>query len=653
MNRWKQFALCLSPLGAVCVNLLLAFGVYLVARVAFFLENYSLFAEHFTLAQLPMLLRGGLRFDCSAIAYTHALYLLLVLFPLFYKETRIYHRVCQWFFVVVNTLGLLINLADAVYFPYTHHRTTTAVFEEFANERHLGGIVWHEVLRHWYFVLLVVLVAYALWRLYRTPRVHVGQLRGVRMRLGYTAVMLVSLLGLSVLTVGGMRGGFTVDRPITLSNAQQYVEDPLQCAVVLNTPFALLRSIGKNVFTVPDYFPPDGLEGRFSPVHGPVQVDTSARPNVVLLIVESFGREYIGAFNPWLDSGRYAGFTPCVDSLIAQSLVFRHSFCNGLKSIDAMPSILAGIPMFKRSFILTPAAMNDYSGVGEMFGRKGYETAFFHGAERKSMGFLAFSKKIGYRRYYSLEDFVSDGRFGGRDDFDGTWGIWDEPFLQYFCAKMGELREPFLTTVFTLSSHHPFRVPARYRDTFPEGELEIHKCIRYTDMALGRFFAAARKQPWFANTIFFIFSDHTNMSNHAEYRSNIGMFSSPFIIYDPSGGIAPGVSSAVAQQIDLLPTLAGLLGYDRPYLSFGCDLLHTPSEQTYAVNYANGVYQYVRDGYVLQFDGQRSVGLYALEDRAMRHNLLGEVALQATLEAELKAIIQQYMYRMVNDKLRP
>ena len=143
------------------------------------------------------------------------------------------------------------------------------------------------------------------------------------------------------------------------------------------------------------------------------------------------------------------------------------------------------------------------------------------------------------------------------------------------------------------------------------------------------------------------------MSNHPEYKSNIGMFSSPFIIYDPTGAIAPGVSGAVAQQIDLLPTLVGLLGYDRPYLSFGCDLLHTPSEKTYAVNYANGVYQYVRDGYVLQFDGQRSVGLYALEDRAMLHNLLGELPQQPVLEDELKAIIQQYMYRMVNNKLRP
>ena len=297
--------------------------------------------------------------------------------------------------------------------------------------------------------------------------------------------------------------------------------------------------------------------------------------------------------------------------------------------------------------------MNSYTSIAGILGKEGYETAFFHGANRGSMGFLAFANKTGFKEYYGRQDYDADSRFGGDKDFDGNWGIWDEPFLQYWCAKIGELRQPFMTALFTVSSHHPFEVPEQYRNVFKEGKVPIHKCIRYTDMAIGKFFENASRQPWFKNTIFVMTSDHTNQSCHAEYETDLGLFASPIIIYDPSGEVQPGMQDAIAQQIDIMPTVLGILGYDKPYLSFGCDLMSTPAEETYAVNYLNGTYQYVKYGYVLQFDGQKTKALYALTDRLMKHNLVGKVPRQQQMEREIKAIIQQYMQRMVNDKLMP
>ena len=195
-----------------------------------------------------------------------------------------------------------------------------------------------------------------------------------------------------------------------------------------------------------------------------------------------------------------------------------------------------------------------------------------------------------------------------------------------------------MTTVFTVSSHTPYVIPEKYKDVYPEEGLIMHKCIRYTDMAIGKFFESARKQPWFKNTIFVLTSDHTNLSDHAQYQTDIGGFCSPIIIYDPSGEIEPGMRDGIAQQIDILPTVLSILDYSKPFLSFGCDLMTTPMEETYAVNYLNGVYQYVK---------------YALDDLLMKHNLKGKVKQQAQMEREVKAIIQQYMYRMVNDKLMP
>ncbi|WP_314312336.1 sulfatase-like hydrolase/transferase [Hoylesella saccharolytica] len=644
-----------APFVALLVNLLLAFGLYIVARIEFLFENYNYFCAVLSPTRLYQLFYGGYIFDRSAITYTNALYIVMMLFPLWLKETPLYHKICKWVFVVVNSATLIINLCDSVYFPYTLRRTTTSVFSEFKNENNLGDVFWGELLEHWYLVLLAAGLIFLMWKLYVTPKVQASKYVSVKQRVAYSGLQLLLLAAITPLGVGACRGGLGSGiRPITISNANEYVNRPTECALVLNTPFALIRTIGKSVFTVPEYFKSqEELESVFTPIHKPTPSFAFENKNVVVLIVESFGREYIGALNKELEGGNYKGYTPYVDKLIEQSATYKYSYCNGRKSIDGMPSVLCGIPMFIEPFVLSPQSMNTYTGLAGILGKEGYNTAFFHGANRGSMGFLAFAKKTGFKEYYGREDYAADPRFGGDGDFDGHWGIWDEPFLQYYCTKMNEMKQPFMTTVFTVSSHTPYVIPEKYKDVYPEEGLIMHKCIRYTDMAIGKFFESARKQPWFKNTIFVLTSDHTNLSDHAQYQTDIGGFCSPIVIYDPSGKIEPGMRDGIAQQIDILPTVLSILGYGKPFLSFGCDLMSTPMEETYAVNYLNGIYQYVKYGHVLQFDGKQTKAVYALDDLLMKHNLKGKVKQQAQMEREVKAIIQQYMYRMVNDKLMP
>jgi len=640
----------------VVCNLLLACVVYQIARVAYLLDNWGYFEPGLSWEMW----KGGLVFDTSAILITNSAYIVFTLLPLHWKERWTWWwKLCKWLFVTVNIVALSLCLADAAYFPFTMRRTTTTVFNEFQNEGNLWGIIAIETLRHWYFVVLAILVACGLWKLYREPGVS-GRRALPKVKTSwwkYDLEMLVSLAIIVPLAVAGIRGGFTTAvRPITISNASQYVDRPIDAALVLNTPFAIYRTIGKDVFSVPRYFE---SEEEMAAVYTPEHVvaaasDTlSAKKNVVVLIVESFGREYIGALNRDLENGHYRGYTPCIDSIIGLSTTFQWSFCNGRKSIDGMPSILSAIPMFVEPFFLTPASMNEVSGIAGLLGKEGYETAFFHGAQRGSMGFMAFARKTGFQQYYGREDYEDDPRFGGHADFDGMWAIWDEPFLQYFCTKMSEMKQPFMTAVFTASSHHPYKVPEEYAERYPEEGIIIHKCIRYTDMALGRFFQEASRQPWFRNTIFVLTSDHTNLSDHNYYQTDLGGFCSPIIIYEPAdttrqrGEIQP----KIAQQTDILPTVMGLTGCREPYVAFGVDLLNTAPEDTWAVNYLNGTYQYAKHGHVLQFDGEHTRAVYALNDSLMQTNLLGRVPQQQQMERELKAIIQQYMTRMVNDKL--
>ena len=646
----------LSPVVALLCNLAIAYVLYFLARLVYLLVNYSYFEQGLSFSSLTEILRGGLVFDTSAILVTHIPYIVLLLLTPWRKLAR-------WVYVIINALALAANLADSVYFRYTMRRTTTTVFSEFRNENNLLGVFGTEIINHWYLVLLFAVLVYAIWKLYREP----GKANAGKCWWRWYPVQVVLLAALAPFVVAGIRGGFaTAVRPITISNANQYVDRPTEAALVLNTPFSLYRTIGKDVFVVPDYFSDEQeLEAVYSPIHNPSQTSLASdssltsqtsfiRKNVVILIVESFGCEYIGALNKTLEQGRYKGYTPYVDSMIAKSVTFNHTYCNGRKSIDGMPSILSSIPMFVEPFFLTPASMNQVGGVASILAAEGYQTAFFHGAQRGSMGFQAFSRTTGFKEYYGREDYNADERFGGDEDFDGMWAIWDEPFLQYYATKMSEMKEPFMTAVFTASSHHPYAIPEQYQDQYPEEGIIIHKCIRYTDMAIGRFFEKASREPWFNNTIFVLTSDHTNLSDHAYYQTDLGGFCSPIIIYEPGNAERqPEIQDKIAQQIDILPTLMGMLHYQKPYFAFGIDVLNTPAEDTWAVNYLNGIYQYVKQGHVLQFDGQQTKAVYALSDSLMQHNLVGKVPQQPQMERELKAIIQQYMDRMVNDRLTP
>lgn len=679
-----------SNIVAMVRNIILVYIVYNICRLAFLLENYATFAGGLTAGGLWEIWMGGQRFDTSAILYTNALYIVMMLLPLHWKERRIYHNAARWIFVFCNAACVVMNLADCVYFQYTGRRTTATVFTEFENENNLAGIFGIELLRHWYLVLVGVILIYCLWKLFAFPcnmmKNRCMQSAG-RPLLKYYILHVVALAIAVPLCIAGMRGGMTrATRPITISNANQYVNRPLEAAIVLNTPFSIIRTYGKQVFVVPGYYhSPEELARVYSPLHnvgagtdkpeqpvatGDTVGDASLRKNVVILIVESFGREYIGAYNDWLENGKYKGYTPFVDSLVRHGLTFRYSYCNGRKSIDGMPSILSSIPMFVEPFFLTPASMNDVSGLAKELKHSGYYSAFFHGAENGSMGFYAFARATGFDDYFGRTEYNADKRTGGDRDFDGSWAIWDEPFLQFYANKMSEMREPFLTAVFTASSHHPYAVPEGWEQTYNYGRLcsedktAIHKCIRYTDNAIREFFNTASRQPWFKNTIFVITSDHTNLSNHAYYQTDLGSFCSPIIFYTPDGSLS-GMRDCIAQQIDIMPTVLSALGYKRPYVGFGIDLLTTADADTWAINYQNGIYQYVKGDYLLQWDGEKTKAVYRFKtDLLLEHNILNEgvktkseksepadAETISLMECEVKAIIQSYMTRMTENQL--
>ncbi len=641
----------------------LVYVAYMVCRLAFVLTNWDLYAGRMTWGHGLSLLRAGWTFDTSAIFYTNAVVMLMMMLPLPWKERKGYYGVVRWVYVVVNGLAVCLNLVDCVYFPFTGKRTTLSVVQEFCHEGRgeMVHILGWQMVANWYLVLLAGVLVWGFWRGFSSPLPRRGwvRFRG-RSLLLYLFVNLVLMVGMSAVMVAGMRGGWMhATRPITISNANQYVERPAETGMVLNTPFCLIRTLGKKPFVTPRYMSDEEAELLFSPVHRPVE-GTVFRPlNVVVLIMESFGKQHSGVFNEGLRAGGYEGFTPFLDSLVRHGArSWEQSFANGRKSIESMPSVLSSLPSLVEPLFLTPASLNAMSGLArELSEHKGYRSAFFHGAENGSMGFQAFAKATGFQEYWGRKEYDQDPHYGGDGDFDGTWAIWDEEFLQFYADRMDEMEEPFMTAVLTATSHSPFALPERYKGVFPRGEKPIQECVAYSDHALQHFFDRVKKADWFGRTVFVITADHVSGQVDPYYCTSLGYYRVPVILYAPGlEGLQGMDRERVVEQIDIMPTVLGLLGYDRPYVAFGQDMLNTPADETIALHWVpeSDCYQFVKGDYVLDFDGKRLLHAYRHRtDSLLEHDVLGSMPADTLqrMERQMKSFIQQYMKRMNEDRL--
>ena len=640
-----------NPVG-LTVNILAVYVCYFICRLLFLAENWNLYAEALTPGLLWRMLSGGCLFDTSAIFYTNSIVILLYLLPWHKKETRAYWLTTKWIYIVVNSACILLNLVDCVFFEFRKHRTTSAVFREFGGEDNLAGIFASELAAHWYLVLAFIAMVAFLWWAYRMPGTPTKPLRRYYLT---QAITLAIAAPVAIMCMRGNTFFLSATRPIAVSYAHKYVDEPIQTGVVLNTPFAIIRTLNRMPQPTPVFFATAAeLDAVYTPLHVPADSVVPNGKNIVILIVESFAQEFVGALNTHLDGGTYKGYTPFTDSLLSVSTYYDQSFANAAFSIDAPPAVVSAIPRMDAPFMVSPHSLNTVSSIAGEARNIGYSTAFFHGADNESLGIHAFVRSVGFEDYYGRTEFEADTRFGGAAEFDGKWGIWDEPFLQFFAAKIGEMKQPFVATVFTLSSHHPFKVPEKYADVFvDEGKFPLHKCVRYADYSLRRFFETASRQPWFENTIFVLTADHASSKRtHEEYFGEVGGFRIPILFYEPGGNLPVGRQEGIVQQTDIMPTLLNHIGYNRPYIAFGKDMFNTPADSTWAFNW-DFFPQYFKGDYVMRTDGANTVTeVYNYRtDPLLKDNLKGRFDGENQMQKEMNAFIQSYMQRMAADSV--
>lgn len=593
--------------------------------------------------QFVEILWGGLVFDISAVVYINILLILLHIIPFDVRYNTVYQKILRYIFFITNGAAIAMNGMDFVYYRFVEKRATADVFGTFENEKNLVKIFLQFMLDYWPATIFTFFMWFIMVFLYDKvkPKNPVPSNKIV-----YYAINVLMIPVVAALIVGAARGGYKHStRPITISNAARYVENPRDVPIVLNTPFSIFRTFGKKKLSRPEYFNDEKLKELYNPHYIPRGTEPFKNENVVIIILESFAREYIGALNPGLEGGTYKGYTPFIDSLISVSVTFDVSIANGKKSIDAMPSILASVPSLETPYIISHYANNKINGLPELLKRKGYYSAFFHGAPNGSMGFDSFAKMAGFDAYFGLNEYT------GGNDFDGMWGVWDEPFFNFFADKLNGFKQPFFASIFSISSHHPFKVPEKYIGKFKKGPAPIVEVVGYTDFALHEMFNKISSSEWFKNTLFVITADHTNESIHKEFQNNFGSFSVPVIFYKPGSNLR-GIKNRIAQQIDIMPTILSYLNYDEEYIAFGNNLLDD-SYESFAFNTSGSTYHLYMKDHLLEMIEGKPAGLFNYKkDIYLENSLLGkEPELQSQMEDKMKAIIQTYNTRLLDNNM--
>ena len=629
------------PIISVLSNFGLILLAFTLCRLAFLFSNYSYFSD-LTFAELTRIFAGGIKFDISSLIYFNAIYIVLALLPFKFRDGKVYNKILKWAYFLPNSIALFLNCSDITYYPFSLRRTTCMIFTEFGGDNNIAKIFATAIVEYWYITLFYVLIIFSLNKLYSPIKNAKMPNNIIKYSLSHIIILCIS----AYFCIIGIRGGFGVTtRPISIGNATEYCRKPSQAVLVLNTPFTMIHSLTKQPYPEVNYFSEEEVKEIFSPIKLGVRSEElgvkdtllTNYNNVCVIILESFASEYTGG----------QGYTPFLDSLMAEGLSFKQTFANGKQSIDAMPSVLSSIPMMIEPFTTTAYASNDINSFATYLKPLGYRSAFFHGAPNGSIGIQAFINNAGFDQYYGLDEYPN------KEDFDGTWAIWDEEYLQYMVGCLDTIPQPFVSAVFTSTSHHPFLYPEKHKGKFKAGPHPMYECIGYTDYSLKRFFETAKTKDWYKNTLFVITADHTTIITNPEYLNSRGIYEIPIMFYHPTDSrLQKVVMNKTMQQIDILPSVLSYLGYKKDYFAFGKDIFNTTDAENYTINYCPDGYQIYKDSLLLQFNGEKVISVYDFKnDRMLSENRIGAFPAQDSMEIKLKAFIQQYMNRMRKNKI--
>lgn len=374
-----------------------------------------------------------------------------------------------------------------------------------------------------------------------------------------------------------------------------------------------------------------------------------SRPNIILIAIESFSGDFLKAF------GNKDNLTPNYDSLANQSIFFTNLYATGTRTVRGMEALTLCVPPTPGSSIVRRPNNAHIFSIATIFRKKNYHPYFIYGGDGYFDNMNNFFGGQGFdivdrNRGNPLSEEIDTHRYNipaSEVSFENAWGVCDEDLYKQalkYADKSSRIDTPFFQFVMTTSNHKPY--------TFPEGKIHLppgnrNAAVKYTDYALGRFIAEAKKKPWFKNTVFVIVADHC-ASSAGKWEINIDKHHIPAIIYNLHH--KPQKIDQLTSQIDLMPTLFGYLNWTYNTVLYGEDInqMKAGEERAFIGNYRTlGL---LKGDLFTQIDDRKRVKQFRVSEK--NQSLSEESNQNKELTGETISYYQTASERFKNGKMR-
>lgn len=631
-NRQSKHTILQNDITTLILRLLVVYLVIIILQITFYMIDKPYLGHINGFSEAMSITKGSFVYNTMSLLWTNCLFILLSILPFRIREKRWYQGTLYAIYLITNIVMIILNASDVVYFSHTMKRFTLEDTHFSSNSNNFP--ILFDFLQHNLplVIICVILIAFLIygWHYIKYQPTKIQSSKRYYIFNSIAAVVVI------LLCLCGMRGTTNPTKPwVKMSEAASY--SPEKTWLILSNPYCFLRSLDKDLeYDKVDYFNSDELDQIFSPDHciDSNRYDLGQR-NIMVFILESFSKEHSKYLNPELYKNE-TGCTPFLDSLMQKGYTFTQAYANGLKSIESLPAIFASIPSFKTSFATMPELFEDFEAMPEILANQGYQTAFFCGGEHNSMGFEDLSQRFGIQQCYCRIEFEASNPLNDYT-IEPFWGVYDMPYFQFMADEINEFQEPFFASVFNLTSHHPYHIPPDYIEIIPPGHTQEQRVVTYTDLSIRKFFDRVKTEPWFNNTLFVFVADHVSPICYDPNSYTMqGHTSIIEFLYTPDGALC-GLDSTIVQQLDIMPTILGLIGYKEPYFAFGRDVFNEPKRQPVAFNCINQMYQCITDSTTFYFDTEKTLKSIG---NTPTHND----------EAFLKAVIQRYAKCLTDKK---
>lgn len=556
---------------------LLLLAIYFCFRLVLFLLNINRLGDGTTWEVIQAFVMG-VRFDVATIGFAIAIpTIALSVFAFFGRKSRAFEKAYVVILTVIFTITFITCSADIPYFNQFFDRFNFGAFE-WINTGDAGFVFKMIFQEPTYFLMLIPVAAAGFVFYYFTNRMFKSSTGWESRKYVSYSIYTVLLWGLIFI---GMRGRLNEKSPMMVGTAY-FCNNALLNQLGLNPNYTLARSwldtldednqlvrfmsddtaianVRENLQIT------DEIEGY--PLAREVATDGEPNNyNVVVVIMEGM------SINKTAHGGNTMNLTPFLDSLADKSLFFSNLYTSGTHTYCGIYSTLMSYPVVFRQLPFKHTPILQYDGIASTLQKNGYSTTYFttHDGE--------FDNIAGFLSANGFESIVSQANYPV-NEVKTTLGVPDDFMFRFSIPIINELADkekPFFVTMLTASDHSPYYLP----DYFTPRNSELkYQMTEYADYSLEKFISMASQQSWFNNTLFVLVADHGAVFD-SDYSIPLSYFHVPCVFYMPSK-IEPSVNETIASQMDIFPTIMGMLNIPYTNNTFGIDLLKENRRFTY------------------------------------------------------------------------